>query len=67
MPLGNRPPMTKHKPAPAPSTAFPKNVEPKGATRFGPAPRAPQATVKNRFNTDPKGRRSATKLPPKVR
>ena len=67
MPLGNRPPMTKHTPAPAPSKAFPVNKEPKGKTRFGPDPRAPQATVRNRFNTDAKGTRPATTAPPKVR
>ena len=67
MPLGNRPPMTKHKPAPAPSTAFPENKEPRGATRFGPPPRAPQPTVANRFNSDPKGIRRPMTPPTKVR
>ena len=65
MPLGNQPPMPKHKPGP--STAFPKNVEPRGKQRFGPDPRAPQPPVKNIFNTDAKGTRPATTVPPKVR
>ena len=54
-------------PAPAASKAFPQNAELKGRVRSDPPPRAPRATVKNRFNTDPVGARRATNLPPKVR
>lgn len=67
MPLGNRPPMTKHKPAPAPSKAFPQNAELKGRVRSDPPPRAPRATVSNRFNVDRHGRRPASTPPRKVR
>ena len=38
------------------SAAFPKNVEPRGKTRFGPAPRKPKPTTKNVFNTDSTGK-----------
>ncbi len=54
-------------PAPAPSKAFPQNAELKGRVRSDPPPRAPRATVKNRFNTDARGTRPATTRPPKVR
>ncbi len=54
-------------PAPAASKAFPANAEPKGRTRTGPPPRAERATVSNRFNTDPKGRRPPMKPPSRVR
>ncbi len=67
MPLGNRPPMTKHKPAPAASKAFPANVEPRGAVRTGPPPRAERATQENRFNTDKHGKRKAMTPPTRVR
>ena len=40
---------------PMTSKAFPKNVEPKGRTRFGPPPSKPKPTTKNVFNTDPQG------------
>ena len=67
MPLGNRPPMTKHKPAPAPSAAFPANKEPRGAVRTGPPPRAARATQSNIFNVDRHGKRKAMVSPRKVR
>ena len=54
-------------PAPAPSEAFPRNSELKGRVRSDPPPRAPRATVKNRFNTDQHGRRPAMTPPTKVR
>ncbi len=54
-------------PSPPASKAFPANAEPKGRTRTGPPPRAERPTVKNRFNTDPKGRRPAMKPPSRVR
>ena len=38
--------------APGASPAFPKNVEPRGAVRTGPPPRAERASVKNMFNRD---------------
>ena len=65
MPLGNQPPMPKHKPGPA--KAFPKNVEPRGKQRFGPAARSERATQENRFNVDKHGRRPAMKPPGRVR
>ncbi len=54
-------------PAPAASKAFPANAELKGRVRSDPPPRAPRATVKNRFNVDPVGRRPAMKPPSRVR
>ncbi len=40
--------------------AFPENVEPHGATRFGPAPTKPKPTTTNVNNVDPHGRKSPT-------
>ena len=54
-------------PSPPASRAFPQATEPKGRTRFGPPPRAPQPTVQNRFNTDKHGRRPPMKPPSRVR
>ena len=52
---------------PAASRAFPQATEPKGRSRFGPPPRAPQPTVQNRFNTDKHGKRKAMVPPSRVR
>ena len=49
---------TTHTPAPAPSTAFPANVEPKGRKIFGPAPSPHQPAKENVFNTDKFGTRA---------
>ena len=54
-------------PSPPASKAFPANVEPRGAVRTGPPPRAERATVSNRFNTDKHGRRPPMKPPSRVR
>ena len=48
---------TIHKPAPAPSKAFPENREPRGQQHFGPAPRPPRPSVENPLNTDKFGTR----------
>ena len=44
-------------PAPAPSKAFPANVEPMGKTHFGPQPTPHRPAVSNPLNTDKFGRR----------
>ncbi len=56
--------MTIHKdhdptrtPAPAPSTAFPRNQEPKGRTHFGPPPSPHRPAQENIFNDDQHGQR----------
>ena len=51
---------------PAPP-ASPANAEPRGKTRFGPDVRTERATVKNRFNVDPRGTRKAMTPPSRVR
>ena len=48
---------TPSTPAPAPSKAFPANVEPKGRTHFGPQPTPHRPAVENVFNDDKHGRR----------
>ena len=69
MPLGNRPPMTKHKPAPQASRAFPANVDGPIPTRPGPPVRAERPTVQNMFNRDSGAvsKRPAMKPPSRVR
>lgn len=54
-------------PAPQASRAFPANVEPRGAVRTGPPPRAERATQSNIFNVDRHGKRKAMVLPRRVR
>ena len=61
------PDATPKRPAPKPSAAFPANAEPRGKTRFGPAPRAERPVTENRNNTDRHGKRKAMVLPRRVR
>ena len=58
---------TPKRPAPKPSTAFPANVEPRGKTRFGPAPTTQKPPVQNIFNSDRHGKRPPMTPPRKVR